>query len=147
MGEKKELLGGYFNAIKDILAELIQDRLRVIDLGFQSYRMAGIVFEGFLFIGIFEVSDEKNIIIDSEVFSLLRNIADCFMQKYEQSILDEDIIDLKKFEDFTKDLLGLGLPFSMDKCRNCLTDCIGEDMGCLPHMIYFQEYETLKTRQ
>jgi len=139
MGDKKELLSGYFNAIKDILAEVIQDKLKVIDLGFQSYRMAGIVFEGFLYVGIFEVSHKERISVESEIFSLLRKIADCFVHKYEQSLLDEDFINLKKFEDFTKELIGLGLPLSMDKCRNCLTECVEVDMGCLPHIIYFKD--------
>ena len=139
LGEKKELLSGYFNAIKDILAELVQDRLRVIDLGFQSYRMAGIVFERFLYIGIFEISYEKRLNVDSEIFTLLKKIADCFTQKYQESLLAEDFVDLTEFEDFTKDLLGIGLPLSMDKCRNCLTDCVDENLGCLPHLIYFQE--------
>jgi len=139
IGEKKELLSGYFSAIKDILAELVQDRLRIIDLGFQSYRMAGIVFEGFLYIGIFEISYKERINVEIEIFTLLEKIAECFTQKYQESLLAEDFVDLTKFEDFTKDLLGLGLPLSMDKRRNCLIDCVDENLGCLPHLIYFQE--------
>jgi hypothetical protein len=138
MGEKKELLGGYFNAIKDILAEVIQDQLRIIDLGFHSYRMTGLVLEGLLFIGIFELSYKTEIVIEEEIFYHLRKIADCFIQKYEQS-LEEDFVDLEKYENFTKDLIGLGLPISIEKCRNCLIECTDVNMGCLPHLIYFQD--------
>jgi hypothetical protein len=138
MSEKKELLGGYFNAIKDILAEVVLDRLRIIDLGFQSYRIAGLVFRDLLFIGIFEVSYKKELRAEEEIFSLLRKIASCFTQKYEKSLLDEDLVDLREFEDFSKDLIGLGLPVSIDRCRNCLTECNEFNMGCLPHLVYFQ---------
>jgi hypothetical protein len=139
MGEKKELLSGYFNAIKDILAEVVRDRLRVIDLGFQSYRMAGIVFEGFLYLGVFEIPYKESMNVESEIIDILGKIAECFTQKYQESLLHDDLVDLSEFEDFSKDLLRLGLPLSMDKCRNCLVDCVDENMGCLPHLIFFQE--------
>jgi hypothetical protein len=139
MGEKKELIGGYFSAIKDILAELIKDKLKLIDLGFHSYRMAGLVHENYLFIGIFEVDPKEQISAKTIIFSLLGRMAELFLDKYRQTLMEDDFVDITKFEGFTNDLIEMGLPLSMQTCRNCLMDCAETDMGCLPHLIYFKE--------
>ncbi len=138
--EKKELLGGYFQAIKDILSELVMDKLRLIDLGFHSYRMTGLVSEGLLFIGIFEVSHKEQ---GGEELILyhLRKISEAFIEKYQHTLLKERLADLSKYKEFTKDLLEMGFSLSLEKCRDCLINCNEKDMGCLPHLVYFKDME------
>ena len=137
LGQKSDILGGYFQVIKDIVSEVVSDKLKMIDLAFLSYQLLGIVEDGYLFIGIFEdrYSEEGNGVL----LNLMSKIANRFMSKYYQILSEEIILDNSRFANFTTELLDLGVPLSLQRCRDCLINCAEEHQGCLPHLIYFQE--------
>ncbi|MFX1513225.1 MAG: hypothetical protein ACFFCQ_11620 [Promethearchaeota archaeon] len=138
--KNKELVGGYLQIIKDMFSSLIMDKLRLINLEFDTYRITGLVSEGLLFIGIFEIlyneQREEEIILHH-----LRKISKTFVEKYQHILLNEKAADISKYGGFAKDLMKMGLPISMQKCRNCLINCTDKDMGCLPHLVYFKDME------
>lgn len=135
--KKSNLLGGYFQVIKDMISEVIEDQLKMIDLGFSSYQMLGLVEESYLFLGIFE--NQYNPEGNGKLMDIMSRIAERFMTKYRAILFEEEILDISRFENFTYDLLELGISLSMQRRRNCLTNCTDEIQGCIPHLIYFKE--------
>lgn len=147
---KRKLLGGYFDAIKHLVQEVVADNLRVIDLGFTTFHISGLIREGINFIGIFEVSNRTEEQPSTEATKLvnefLSEIALRFLGIYEKELLLKVPVIHTDFLDFTDDIISvMGHQVRPQFCRNCLTKCADHHMGCIPHLLYFDDIVTDKT--
>lgn len=133
------LVGGLFQAIKDLFSELINDHLKLINISFLSYRVTGLVFDKFLFVGIFEIPNQDDSFSKVELFPYLREIAQEFTTKFPDVLDETDKIDISMYEGFSADLIKMGFSLSLQDCRNCLTKCVEENKECLPHIFYYKE--------
>ena len=133
------LLSGLFEAIKDLFAELIQDRLRLIDVELFSYRITGLVFENILVVGIFDVNKEEAPISKVEYTSYLGEIAEKFISKFPSILTNTYSQDFSIYDSFEEELAELGYVIALQDCRNCLKKCADENKRCIPHLFYFKE--------
>lgn len=132
------LLGGLFEAIKNLFSELIEDRLRLIDVELLSYRITGLVYEKLLIVGVFDgLKDEK--IPKEEYTSYLGEIAKEFITKYPSTLAELHISDFSIFDNFDEELAKMGYAVTLQDCRNCLKKCSDENKECIPHLFYFKE--------
>ena len=133
------LLGGLFEAIKALFNELINDYLHLIDIGFSSYRVSGLVYKKLLFLGIFGIIRGENPEPQGEFFPYLGEIAEVFTRRFPKALDHMNNFDISTYEKFTGDLVNMGYALSLQDCRNCLTKCVDENKDCLPHLYYYKE--------
>jgi hypothetical protein len=138
------LLGGLFEAIKDLFAELIEDRLRLIDVELFSYRITGLVHEKLLIVGIFDVKNQEAQISKVEYTSYLGEIAEKFTTKFPSILTDSYSLDFSIYDCFEEELTKMGYVITLQDCRNCLEKCAEENKNCIPHLFYFKE-ESVET--
>ncbi|MHA2364896.1 MAG: hypothetical protein ACXAC7_13150 [Candidatus Hodarchaeales archaeon] len=134
---KKLLLGGYFDAIKSIGNEVVEDQLKSIDLVFETYHITGMNFEDIFFIGIFESKIHQQ--DEDQIKNILKSIANFFINKYPPELRLQNPVNFTFFEKFLQDV---NLPLFIDQNRNCLNKCKDINKGCLPHLIYFDDIYT-----
>ena len=134
------LLGGLFEAIQNLFSELIKDNMRLIDIGFRSYRVSGLVYDRLLYIGIFDVTT-LTYESQTDFFPYLGEIAAQFRRKYPEVLAKGETFDFSRFDGFTNDLIELGYAVEYQDCRNCLSKCKDENKQCIPHLYYFKEVQ------
>ena len=132
------LLGGLFEAIKNLFAELIEDRLRLIDVELFSYRISGLVHENLLIVGIFDVNKQEDPISNVEYTSYLGEIANKFTAKFPGILTDSYSLDFSIYNCFEEELADMGYAITLQDCRNCLDKCADEKKNCIPHLFYFK---------
>jgi len=135
------LLGGLFEAIKALFNELINDHIHLIDIGFTSYRVSGIVHKKLLFLGIFGIIKGESQLYEGEYFPYLGEIAEVFTRRFPEALNYYDNFDVSTYEKFTQDLVNMGFALSLQDCRDCLTKCADENKNCLPHLYYYREQQ------
>ena len=142
-GNNQMLFGSVFSALRDLASEAISDQLEVIDLKFETYHILSLYLNEILFIGIFENSDISITLLDNKaiIYSLLERVIQRFFGTYSKRQILENPVRSHNFANFTEELFKLGIPLSIDRCRNCLDKCADEDKGCFPHLLYFEKYE------
>ena len=133
------LLGGLFEAIKDLFAELIEDRLRLIDVELFTYRIAGLVHEKLLIVGIFDVKNQEAQISKVEYTSYLGEIAKKFTTKFPSILTESYSLDFSIYDKFEDELAKMGYAITLQDCRNCLQKCADENKNCIPHLFYFNK--------
>jgi hypothetical protein len=133
------LLGGLFEAIKDLFAELIEDRLKLIDVELLSYRITGLVHENLLIVGIFNVNHQEEPVSKEEYTSYLGEIANGFTNKYPSILTESYSLDFSIYDSFEEDLTKMGFSIALQDCRNCLRKYADENKKCIPHLFYFKE--------
>ncbi len=137
--EKKEMLGGMFQALTGLAYEVIEDNLQQIKLEFDTYRIIAVLVNNFLILGIFENDGvDKKIEAENSV-ELLNNIATAFLKKYPEELIQAIPVMPEHFVDFTEEIAQLNSPIASQNCRNCLTRCKDHKKGCFPHMLYFEK--------
>jgi hypothetical protein len=138
------LIGGLFEAIKNLFSELIEDNFRLIEIGFLSYRVSGLVYENLLFLGIFEIRKGGVALTTEEFFPYIGEIAEIFISDYPNALEEIQDYNVVRFEGFTEKLVKMGFSLSLKDCRDCLTRCIDEEKGCLPHLYYYKDVAAIK---
>ncbi len=135
------LLGGLFEAIKSLFSELMNDNLRLIDIGFHSYRVSGLVYDNLLYLGIFDLH-HLDLSSQIDLFPYLAEIASKFSRTYSNILAQTEDHDYSKFDGFTDSLIDMGYAVEYQDYRNCLSKCQEENMNCLPHLYYYKEAQT-----
>ena len=136
------LLAGLFDAIKNLFSEIIHENFKLIDVGFLSYRVCGLVYENLLFIGIFEVSKGSVVLMTGQFFPYVGEIAEAFIADYSSTLEGTHDYNVIRFDGFTTKLVNMGYSLSLQDCRDCLARCEDEDKGCLPHLYYYKDAGT-----
>lgn len=139
--DKRELLGGMFQALSGLAYEVIDDKLQIINLGFESFRIMALIVENYLFLGIFESQEASSKSEMDEILVTLDKIATIFLTKYPKEILEATPVRFNNFYNFTEEINNLKLPVQREHCRNCIEKCKDYKKGCLPHMVYFNKLE------
>ena len=134
------LLGGLFEALQNLFSELIKDNMRLIDIGFRSYRVSGLIFDRLLYLGIFDITN-LNYASQTDFFPYLVEISSKFRLTYPSVLAQSDHFDYSRFDGFANDLIELGYAVEYQDCRNCLTKCKDENKQCVPHLYYFKEVQ------
>lgn len=137
--DKKELLGGMFQALTGLAYEIIEDKLQIINLEFQTFRIIALIVNKYLFLGIFETSGENKKTEAEESLHTLDLIATAFLKKYPKELLEAVVVRVESFADFSNEIPKLNIPIAKQHCRNCLVKCKDREKGCFPHMLYFQK--------
>ncbi|TFH26390.1 MAG: hypothetical protein E4G98_07125 [Promethearchaeota archaeon] len=137
--EKKELLGGMFQALTGLAYEVIEDTLQQINLEFDTFRIIALLVNKYLFLGIFENDGVNKKIEAIKSLELLNTIATAFLKKYPEELIKAFPVMPEHFIDFTEEIAKLNIPIASQNCRNCLTRCKDHEKGCFPHMVYFDK--------
>jgi hypothetical protein len=133
------LVAGLFDAIKSFFSEIMHENFRMIDVGFFSYRISGLVMENRLFMGIFEIRKEGVALTTEEFMPYIAEIAETFTKDYSKALERVQDYNTLRFEGFTNKLVNMGYSLSLQDCRDCLTKCIDENKECLPHLYYYKD--------
>lgn len=141
--DKKEMLGGMFQALTGLAYEIIEDKLQIINMEFETFRIIALIVDKFLFLGIFETSGENKKSEAEESLHTLDKIATAFLDKYPKQLLDAVVVRVESFTDFSEEIPKLNIPIARQHCRNCLIKCKDQEKGCFPHMLYFQKTQVL----
>jgi hypothetical protein len=136
------LIGGLFDALRSLFAEIIEDNFRLIDIGFLSYRITGLVFENLFYLGIFQLNMGDLPLSENIYFAYLGEIAEAFTARYSSILEDVNDYNIIEFDIFTAKLVKMGYSLSLQDCRDCLTRCKDENKGCLPHLYYYKDVGT-----
>ena len=132
-------MGGYFNAMQLFGDDMIKDKLNLIDLGFTNFEIIGIIKQDVFFIGIFQNFPDKAEEDKDAKILFLDAIASRFIHRYPMSEIQKTFVSHAKFRDFTDTIMEISKgEIKKQNCRNCLTKCIVENKGCLPHNFYFE---------
>ncbi|MFX0051354.1 MAG: hypothetical protein ACFE8U_08690 [Candidatus Hermodarchaeota archaeon] len=136
------LVSGLFDAIKNLFSELLHDNFKLIDIGFFSYHISGLVHENLFFMGIFETRKEGVAFVTEEYLPYIGEIAEAFSKEYPKTLNGIYEYDVSKYDGFTENLVKMGFALSLQDCRDCLSKCADEEKDCLPHLYYFKEVKT-----
>lgn len=133
--EKRYMLGSYLSVIKDMVAEVFIEKLKIVSLEFESYQIVGLNNDGFLFLGIFSYEDS---IVVGQIYKTMGDIVTAFNSRYDaKHDYQVGLINIEKYEKFTEELERMEVPLKLHQCRNCLQKCADENKNCLPHLIYY----------
>ena len=147
----KSVINDYFKIIRRISnAQIMNEDLYLFDIGLSSYRMTGITYNNYFFIGIFDnISQTDSLAVDT-VKLLLRSLAIHFFNKYSKEIETKQFPNFETFSSFKEDIVKICYnttrsPINTAKCRNCLEECNQSNNKCIPHLIFFDTLENCNT--
>ena len=146
----RSVIDEYFQVIRKISqANIMNEDLYLFDIGLSSYRITGINYNSYFFIGIFDsISNLDTGLALDKVKLFLRSIAINFCHKYQQELEKKALPDTRIFTSFTDEIDKICYDITrthlnLTQCRNCLESCKYTHNNCIPHIIFFNNLEDI----